>query len=117
MFHGYSSGKTSLVCLSMSFIIFFDRGFFIRFRNVLALVQAGEVDWEIQRFTNSDGTAASPKRVVKIPYVICRDFGIVAGQTLESHAFVDKNGKVMTYVTFENGEIKLAPDVFEEWGS
>jgi len=31
--------------------------------------------------------------------------------------FIDKNGKVMTYVTFEGGEIELAAAVFEEWAS
>ncbi len=97
--------------------IFFDRGYFIKFGDVLTLIGSGELGWETQRFTNPDGTASSPKQIVKVPYVLCKEFGIVSGQTLEPHAFVDKNGKVMTYVAFENGEIELAPTVFEEWGS
>ncbi len=97
--------------------IFFDRGYFIRFDDVLALIESGELGWEEQRFTNPDGTASSPKQIVKVPYILCKDFGLVSGQTLEPHAFVDKNGKVMTYVAFEGGEIELAPIAFEEWAS
>lgn len=97
--------------------IFFDRGYFIKFDDVLNLIESGELAWETQRFTNPDGTASSPKQIVKVPYILCKHFGVVSGQTLEPHAFVDKNGKVMTYVAFKNGEIELAPDVFKEWAS
>jgi hypothetical protein len=97
--------------------IFYDRGYFIKFDDVLTLLESGDLGWETQRFTNPDGTASSPKQIVKVPYVLCKDFGLVSGQTLEPHAFVDKNGKVMTYVTFEGGEIELAPTAFEEWVS
>jgi hypothetical protein len=95
--------------------IFYDRGYFIRFDDVLTLLESGEVGWETQRFTNPDGTASSPKQIVKVPYILCKDFGLVSGQTLEPHAFIDKNGKVMTYVAFEGGEIELSPTAFEEW--
>jgi len=36
---------------------------------------------------------------------------------LMPRTFVDKNGKVMTYVTFLGGQVRLSPDVFEEWAS
>lgn len=97
--------------------IFFDRGYFIKFDDVLTLIESGEVGWETQHFTNPDGTASSPKQIVKVPYTLCKDFGLVSGQTLEPHAFVDKNGKVMTYVAFEGGKIELAPTAFEEWAA
>jgi hypothetical protein len=95
--------------------VFFDRGYFIRFSDVLALLETGELGMETQRFTNPDGTASSPKQIVKVPYILCKEFGNVSGPTLVPRTFVDKNGKVMTYVTFEGGEIILSSAVFEEW--
>lgn len=95
--------------------IFYDRGYFIKFENVLTLLGSGELGMETQRFTNPDGTAASPKQVVKVPYILCKEFGTVSGPTLLPKTFVDKNGKVMTYVTFSGGNIQLSPAVFEEW--
>jgi hypothetical protein len=53
---------------------------------------------------------------VKVPYVLCKEFGMVSGPTLVPKTVVDRNGKVMTYVTFSGGEIHLSPAVFEEWG-
>lgn len=96
--------------------IFYDRGYFIKFSDVLALLDSGELGMETQRFTNPDGTAASPKQIVKVPYILCKEFGQVSGPTLVPRTFVDKNGKVMTYVTFSGGEIHLSSAVFEEWG-
>jgi hypothetical protein len=96
--------------------IFYDRGYFIKFQNILGLLASGELGLETQRFTNPDGTAASPKQIVKVPYVLCKEFGMVSGPTLVPKTFVDRNGKVMTYVTFSGGEIHLSPAVFEEWG-
>ncbi len=72
---------------------------------------------ETQRYTNPDGTASSPKQIVKVPYILCKEFGIVSGPQLMPKTFVDKNGKVMTYVTFLGGEVHLSSAVFEEWGS
>lgn len=95
--------------------IFYDRGYFIKFDDVLALLGAGELGMETHRFTNPDGTAASPKQVVKVPYILCKEFGTVSGPMLSPKTFVDKNGKVMTYVTFSGGDIQLSPAVFEEW--
>jgi hypothetical protein len=60
--------------------------------------------------------AASAKQIVKVPYILCKEFGTVSGPTLEPRTFVDKNGKVMTYVTFSGGDVHLSPAVFEEWG-
>ena len=40
----------------------------------------------------------------------------MSGQELLARTFVDKNGKVMTYVTFSGGSIDLSPEVFEVWG-
>jgi hypothetical protein len=95
--------------------IFYDRGYFIKFSKVLDLLDSGELGMETQRFTNPDGTAASPKQIVKVPYILCKEFGTVSGQTLSPRTFVDKNGKVMTYVTFSDGDVHLSPAVFEEW--
>jgi hypothetical protein len=95
--------------------IFFDRGYFVRFRDILAMLEAGDVGFEAQRFTNPDGTAAASKNVVKVPYVLCKEFGTVSGPTLVPRTFVDRNGKVMTYVTFQGGTISLSPSVFQEW--
>jgi len=80
------------------------------------MLESGELGMEIQRYTNPDGTAASPKSIVKVPYIVCKEFGTVSGQSLLPKTFVDKNGKVMTYVTFSGGDIQLSPDVFEVWG-
>lgn len=88
--------------------IFYDRGYFIKFSDVLNLLDSGELGMETQQFTNPDGTAASPKQIVKVPYILCKEFGTVSGQTLEPKTFVDKNGKVMTYVTFSGGEVHLS---------
>lgn len=96
--------------------IFYDRGYFIKFQDILGLLASGELGMETQRFTNPDGTAASPKQIVKVPYILCKEFGTVSGPTLVPRTFIDKNGKVMTYVTFSGGEIHLSPTVFEEWG-
>jgi len=95
--------------------VFFDRAYFIKFSNILSLVDSGELSPQIQRYTNPDGTAASSKQILKDPYILCKEFGIVSGPQLVPRTFVDKNGKVMTYVTFEGGEIALSPNVFEEW--
>jgi len=95
--------------------IFYDRGYFIKFSDVLTLLGSGELGMETQRFTNPDGTAVSPKQIVKVPYILCKEFGTVSGPTLVPRTFVDKNGKVMTYVTFSGGEVHLSPAVFEEW--
>lgn len=95
--------------------IFYDRGYFIKFDDVLARLDSGELGLEMQRFTNPDGTAASPKPIVKVPYILCKEFGTVSGPTLSPKTFVDKNGKVMTYVTFSGGDIRLSSAVFEEW--
>ncbi|MGH9877065.1 MAG: AccI family restriction endonuclease [Nitrososphaerales archaeon] len=89
--------------------IFYDRGYFIKFKDILDLLDSGEVGMEIQRFTNPDGTATSPKQIVKVPYIVCKEFGTVSGPTLVPKTFVDKNGKVMTYVTFSGGELYLRP--------
>lgn len=97
--------------------IFYDRGYFIKFGDILTMLNSGDLGWEIQRFTNPDGTAASPKQIVKVPYILCKEFGTVSGPQLMPKTFVDKNGKVMTYVTFSGGQVQLSPDVFEEWGS
>jgi len=96
--------------------IFYDRGYFIKFNDVVDMLESGELGMEIQRYTNPDGTAASPKSIVKVPYIVCKEFGTVSGQSLLPKTFVDKNGKVMTYVTFSGGDIQLSPDVFEVWG-
>lgn len=95
--------------------IFYDRGYFIQFGDLLTLLDSGEIGMETQRFTNPDGTASTEKQIVKVPYILCKEFGTVSGPTLLPRTFVDKNGKVMTYVTFEGGDIALAPAVFEEW--
>jgi hypothetical protein len=97
--------------------IFYDRGYFVKFDEVMDLLDSGELGMEIQRFTNPDGTASSPKQIVKVPYILCKEFGMVSGQGLKPMTFVDKNGKVMTYATFSGGEIQLLPAVFKEWGS
>lgn len=96
--------------------IFYDRGYFIKFDDVVGMLESGELGMEVQRYTNPDGTAASPKSIVKVPYILCKEFGTVSGQTLRPKTFVDKNGKVMTYVTFSGGDIQLSPNVFEVWG-
>lgn len=95
--------------------VFYDRGYFIKFEHVLHLLDSGKLALETQRFTNPDGTATSPKQIVKVPYVLCKEFGTVINPQLIPRTFVDKNGKVMTYVTFAGGEIQLAPTVFQEW--
>lgn len=97
--------------------LFYDRGYFIRFAQILELLNSGELGMEIQRFSNPDGTAATPKQIVKVPYILCQDFGSVENPALAPKTFVDKNGKVMTYVTFEGGTIRLSPQVFKEWTS
>jgi hypothetical protein len=97
--------------------IFYDRGYFIKFGDILAMLNSGDLGWEIQRFTNPDGTAATPKQIVKVPYILCKEFSTVSGPELMPKTFVDKNGKVMTYVTFSGGQVQLSPDVFEEWAS
>jgi hypothetical protein len=95
--------------------IFYDRGYFIKFSQVTRFLTSGELELETQKFTNPDGTASAPKQIVKVPYVLCREFGTVSNPTLSPKTFVDKNGKVMTYVTFSGGDIHLSQDVFEEW--
>jgi hypothetical protein len=95
--------------------IFYDRGYFIRFQDILGLLVSGELGMETQRFTNPDGTATAPKQIVKVPYILCKEFGAVSGPTLVPKTFVDRNGKVMTYVTFSGGHLHLSPAVFEEW--
>lgn len=95
--------------------IFYDRGYFIRFGEITRLLNSGELGFEIQKFTNPDGTASSPKQIVKVPYILCKEFGTVSNPTLSPKTFMDKNGKVMTYVTFSGGDIRLSPNVFEEW--
>ena len=95
--------------------IFYDRGYFIRFSDLLALLDSGELVMETQRYTNPDGTSATPKQIVKAPYIFCRELGTVAGPNLLPRTFIDKNGKVMTYVTFDGGELELSQAVFEEW--
>jgi hypothetical protein len=95
--------------------IFYDRGYFIKFEDVLTLLDSGELGMETQRYTNPDGTASTPKQIVKVPYILCNEFGTVSGPTLVPQTFVDKNGKVMTYVTFRGGEIQLSSAVFEKW--
>jgi hypothetical protein len=94
--------------------IFYDRGYFVKFDEVVNLLDSGELGMETQRFTNPDGTAATPKQIVKVPYILCKEFGTVSGPTLVPRTVVDKNGKVMTYVTFSGGEITLSATVFEE---
>lgn len=97
--------------------IFYDRGYFVLFDEILKFLASGELGMETQKFTNPDGTAATPKQIVKVPYILCKEFGTVTGPTLRPQTFVDKNGKVMTYVTFEGGDITLSPAVFEEWNA
>lgn len=97
--------------------IFYDRGYFIKFSDILALLSSGELAMETQRFSNPDGTAATPKQIVKVPYILCKEFGTVSGPQLLPKTFVDKNGKVMTYVTFSGGQVHLSPPVFEEWAT
>jgi hypothetical protein len=96
--------------------VFYDRGYFIKFQDVLRLLESGDLGLETQRYSNPDGTASSPKQIVKVPYSLCREFGTVTGPTLVPRTFVDKNGKVMTYVTFSGGDLHLSASVFAEWG-
>lgn len=95
--------------------IFYDRGYFVKFDRVLDWLDSGELGMQEQKFTNPDGTASTPKQIVKVPYILCKDFGVVTQQTLVPRTFIDKNGKVMTYATFSGGEIGLAREVLEEW--
>ncbi len=95
--------------------IFYDRGYFIKFSDIIGFLNSGELVSEIQKFTNPDGTASSTKLIIKIPYILCKEFGMVSGQELISRVFIDKNGKVMTYATFSGGNIQLSEDVFETW--
>lgn len=95
--------------------LFYDRGYFVKFGDILGMLDSGEVGAETQKFTNPDGTASTPKQIVKVPYILCKVFGAISGPTLAPRTFVDKNGKVMTYVTFSGGDISLASSVFEEW--
>jgi hypothetical protein len=95
--------------------IFFDRGFFVRFDEILRLLRSRRLGYDIQKFSNPDGTVSTPKRIVKVPYILCKEFGLVSNPTLSPKTFVDRNGKVMTYVTFSGGDIRLAEQVFEEW--
>jgi hypothetical protein len=95
--------------------VFYDRGFFIRFREIIRLLDSGDVGFEPQKFTNPDGTAATPKDIIKIPYVLCKPFGIVRNQQLVPKTFIDKNGKVMTYATFVGGDISLSQEFVEEF--
>ena len=97
--------------------IFYDRGYFIKFDEVLSLLNTGELAFEIQKFTNPDGTAATSKQIVKVPYILCKEFGAVSNPQLVPKTFVDKNGKVMAYVTFSGGEITLSEQMFKEWES
>lgn len=97
--------------------IFYDRGYFIKFKEIMRMLKKGELAFEIQRFSNPDGTAATLKEIVKVPYILCQEFGSVSNPILSPKTFVDKNGKVMTYVTFSGGDIELSPNVFEEWES
>jgi len=80
--------------------IFYDRGYFIKFQDILSLLASGELGMETQRFTNPDGTATSPKQIVKVPYILCKEFGTVSGPTLAPKTFVDKNGKVSSFGHF-----------------
>ncbi len=77
--------------------LFYDRGYFIKFDQILELLDKGELGMETQRYTNPDGTAATPKQIVKVPYILCQEFGQVQNPTLLPRTFIDKNGKVMTY--------------------
>ncbi|MBI3951404.1 MAG: hypothetical protein HY314_13215 [Acidobacteria bacterium] len=43
--------------------IFYDRGYFIKFNDVLGMLESGKLGMEVQRYTNPDGTAASPKPI------------------------------------------------------
>lgn len=81
------------------------------------MLNSGELAMETQRFSNPDGTAATPKQIVKVPYILCKEFGTVSGPQLLPQTFVDKNGKVMTYVTFSGGQVHLSSSVFEEWAT
>jgi hypothetical protein len=95
--------------------IFYDRGYFIQFDEILNLLTKDALGIEVQKYTNPDGTATSPKEIIKVPYILCKEFGTVSNPTLEPKTFVDKNGKVMTYVTFSGGQINLSQDIFDEW--
>lgn len=95
--------------------VFYDRGYFIRFRDALAALKSKAIGFEKQRYSSLEGTASSQKQVIKVPYILCKEFGTVSGQTLLPKTFIDKNGKVMTYVTFSGGEIQLSSAVFQEW--
>ncbi|MEW6359584.1 MAG: AccI family restriction endonuclease [Planctomycetota bacterium] len=96
--------------------IFYDRGYFIQFREILKAVEQGDVGLEEQKYTNPDGTASSPKQIIKVPYILCKEFGKVCEPQLMPKTFIDKNGKVMTYVVFSGGSIHLSDEVFSEWG-
>jgi len=73
--------------------VFYDRGYFIKFSDIIGFLDSGELVSEIQKFTNPDGTASSAKLIIKVPYILCKEFGMVSGQELISRVFVDKNGK------------------------
>lgn len=93
----------------------YDRAYFIRFSDVLRHIESGDIGIETQKYSNPDGTAGTLKQVVKVPYILAREFGTITGQSLAPRTFVDKNGKVMTYVTFEGGYIQLSEAVLREW--
>jgi hypothetical protein len=95
--------------------IFYDKGYFIRFDDILSHIAMGDIGFETQKFSNPDGTTSAAKEIVKVPYVLCKEFGDVSEQGLEPRTFVDKNGKVMTYVTFTGGRVQLAADVYTTW--
>lgn len=95
--------------------VFFDRAYFIKFDKIFDYLKRGDIGFEIQKYTNPDGTPSTPKKIIKVPYVLCKEFGKVKNPKLVPKSFIDKNGKVMTYVTFEGGEIELSEEVFKEW--
>jgi len=97
--------------------VFYDRGYFIRFRDIFEAMERGDIGFEEQKYTNPDGTASSPKQIIKVPYILCKDFGEVREPELVPKTFIDKNGKVMTYVVFRGGKIDLSDELIAEWAN
>ncbi len=95
--------------------IFFDYGYCIRFTEALNFLKEKLILPETQKYTNPDGTAATPKEILKVPYVLCQELGEVETPDLKPKAFIDKNGKVMTYVTFEGGKLNIKEKILNEW--
>jgi hypothetical protein len=96
------------------FHLFYDLAYFLSFSRALELIRRKIVVPTRQTF-QAPGGPTTTKNIYKFWYTLARPLGkMVKPPSLVAKHIKDKNGHILPYVHFENGELELSHEIIEE---